>query len=51
MFAELGKLFGYESRRGSLYIVRCWCATLLLVWNSADTTRKKKWLIFFLNTL
>jgi len=35
IFAELGKLFGYESRRGSLYSVCCWCATHLLVWNSA----------------
>jgi hypothetical protein len=44
IFAELGKLRGYESRNGNLYYVRHWRASDLLVWNSADTTRKTKYI-------
>jgi len=43
IFAELGRLCGYESRSGSLHDVRWWRHSDLLVWNSADTTCKGKW--------
>jgi len=46
LFTELGKLWGYESRSGNLYYVHYWCASDRLVWNSADTTRKKYILSF-----
>jgi len=44
-FAELGRLYRYESRGACLRNVRLWRASDLLVWNSADTTRKAKWIV------
>jgi len=43
IFAELGRLYRYETRSDGLRHVRLWCASILLVWNSADKTRKTKW--------
>ena len=50
-FAELGRLYRYESRSGTVCFVRQWRASDLLVWNSADTTRKANRLLFLLLVL
>jgi len=42
IFAELGRLCWHEPRRDNLHDVRLWRASDLLVWNSADTTCKRK---------
>jgi len=42
IFAELGRLYRYESRSGSLRHIRLRRTSDLLVWNSADKTRKTK---------
>ena len=44
-FAELGRLCRYESSSVSIRNVRWWRGFDLLVWNSADTTRKTKWIL------
>ena len=48
ILTELGKLYRYESSSANLRNVRWWRACDLLVWNSADTTRKKLGLLFLL---
>ena len=45
IFSELGWLYRYESRSANLHRVRLWRTPDLLVWNSADKTRKTKWCI------
>jgi len=42
MFTELGRLCGHESSIAGLRDVHYWRAFDLLVWNTADTTRKTK---------
>jgi len=44
-FAELGRLCRYDSSSGNLRHLRWWGVFDLLVWNSADTTRKTNWVI------
>ena len=45
IFPELGRLYRYESSSVCLRILRQWRGFDLLGWNSADTTRKAKWIV------
>ena len=47
IFTELGRLYRYESSSADLCNLRWWRASDLLVWNTADTTRKERHLIIF----
>jgi hypothetical protein len=47
-FVELGRLYRYESSSDSLRSLRMWRGFDLLVWNPADTTRKKNGLLLLL---
>ena len=45
LFAELGRLYRYDSSSECLRNLRWFRCFDLLVWNSADTTRKRKCIV------
>jgi len=45
IFAELGRLYRYQSGSDFLHLVPLWRASDLLVWNSADKQSKTKQIV------